>query len=99
MNAAVYIVNCIDTEGPLNEPINATFERIKDICNIEEIPQYNWHNLNKILSNEIKLKDKFGKEISKTLSPHLIKYNNSWTKIYDMFWEINNSNARFRLRD
>ena len=50
MTAAVYIVNCIDTEGPLNEPINATFERIKDTLNIEEIPyEHNWHNLNKIL--------------------------------------------------
>ena len=34
--APVYIVNCIDTEGPLNEPIASTFQRIKDICNVDD---------------------------------------------------------------
>ena len=33
----VSIVHCIDTEGPLNEPTEATFERIRFILNIKEL--------------------------------------------------------------
>ena len=31
----VYIVHCIDTEGPLYESRQAKFKRIKDVFNIE----------------------------------------------------------------
>ena len=31
MEKIVYVVHCIDTEGPLYESLDATFERINDI--------------------------------------------------------------------
>ena len=34
----LYIVHCIDTEGPLNETLEATFERIKHIYHIDLKP-------------------------------------------------------------
>jgi hypothetical protein len=37
-NPIVYVVNCIDTEGPLNETIEATFERLNAIFGVELEP-------------------------------------------------------------
>ena len=34
----IYLVHCIDTEGPLKEGLNATFERIKNTFNIKLKP-------------------------------------------------------------
>ena len=34
----VYVVHCIDTEGPLNESLKNTFERIKSIYGIRLKP-------------------------------------------------------------
>ena len=34
----VYIVHCIDSEGPLHESIEATFERIKHIFHLDLEP-------------------------------------------------------------
>ena len=34
----VYIVHCIDTEGPLNESLKDTFDRIKNIWDISLEP-------------------------------------------------------------
>ena len=31
----LFIVHCIDTEGPLHEPLEATFQRLKKIYNID----------------------------------------------------------------
>ena len=35
---AVYIVHCIDTEGPLYESVDATFERLREIFQLELEP-------------------------------------------------------------
>ena len=37
-NKIVYIVHCIDTEGPLYESLKAKFDRIEDIFNIKIKP-------------------------------------------------------------
>ena len=34
MNKKLYIVHCVDTEGPLYEPLEATFERLFEIYHI-----------------------------------------------------------------
>ena len=34
----LYIVHCIDTEGPLNETLDATFERLESIFDIKITP-------------------------------------------------------------
>ena len=31
----VYIVHCIDTEGPLHESVDATFERLREIFHLD----------------------------------------------------------------
>lgn len=38
MPSTVYVVHCIDTEGPLYESVEATFERLKEIFHIDLDP-------------------------------------------------------------
>ena len=33
--STLHIVHCVDTEGPLNETIESTFKRLKDIFNVD----------------------------------------------------------------
>ena len=51
--AKVYIVHCIDTEGPLYETLDATFHRVKDIFGIDMEPSL--ENLEKLQREEIDL--------------------------------------------
>ena len=53
MSKDVYIVHCIDTEGPLYETIDATFERLKEIFGIHLEPSI--ENLHKIQNQELDL--------------------------------------------
>ena len=52
----VYIVHCIDTEGPMYESLEETFIRIKKITGIDINPSNN--NLKKLQNEEINLNDK-----------------------------------------
>jgi len=77
MKGKLYIVYCIDTEGPLRETLEATFERLYEIFGIKLKPTK--ENLKKIQNKEFD----FGgleEEISKVFSPHLLNYNSSWEK-------------------
>jgi hypothetical protein len=38
MARPVYVVHCVDTEGPLHESVEATFERLKAIFGIDLEP-------------------------------------------------------------
>jgi len=38
MSNTAYIVDCLDTEGPLHESIEATFERIREIFHLDLEP-------------------------------------------------------------
>ena len=67
-NNIVYVVHCIDTEGPLHEPLKATFERLKHIFHVNL--KASKSNLKKIQNGKIKLA---GKEnhIKKAFEPKL----------------------------
>lgn len=38
MSETVYVVHCIDTEGPLHESTEATFDRLKSIFKLDLEP-------------------------------------------------------------
>ncbi len=77
----LYIVHCIDTEGPLVESITASFDRIKAIfgLEIEATPE----NLTRLQNQQIPLHG-LEQEIAQTLRPTLLAYNNSWADIRTM---------------
>ncbi len=89
----LYVVHCIDTEGPLNESLSATFGRLESIFNVRLEP--NRENLYRIQNRLI---DLGGQEeaVAKCFSPDLLSYNRSWEDIDVMLSEL--LSAKFRLR-
>lgn len=79
-NPIVYIVHCIDTEGPLKENINDTFKRINSVFNKDFKPS------KKLLIDlqQCKININQKKEIADMISPNLLQYNTSWKKINNM---------------
>jgi len=95
-NSKLYIVHCVDTEGPLHEPLSATFERLKDIFGIDILPTKK--NLRKIQKQELELGEQT-EIISKTFSEHLLAYNDSWDKIDSMLDKIMPKKYRCQFPD
>lgn len=85
MSKQLYIVYTIDTEGPLHEPLMATFDRLKEIFNLD-IPATK-ENLSKLQNQQIDLSGQ-EKDVAKVLSPHLLAYNDTWDKIDKMLDKI-----------
>lgn len=81
----LHIVHCVDTEGPLNETLEATFGRLESIFGIK-LPPTN-ENLEHLQKKEI---DLGGKEeaVAKCFAPELLRYNTSWTDINRMLDEL-----------
>ena len=96
MDKQLYIVYCIDTEGPLHEPIEATFERLKEIFNIDIKPTK--ENLRKLQNKEVYLGG-LENEVAKVVDPHLLSYNDTWDKIDEMLDEAMSINFRNRFLD
>ena len=82
MTKEVYFVHAVDTEGPLYESLDAKFDRIKNIYNVD-IKIKSEENLNKLRNKQIPLNGK-ETEISDMLSSHLTNYNDNWDKITNM---------------
>ncbi|MDA0120160.1 MULTISPECIES: hypothetical protein [Vibrio] len=77
----LYVVHCIDTEGPLTEDLVDTFKRLKNVYgNVVKDIEPSRENLRKLQNAELNL-DGFEKEVSKMLAPHLLQYNNNWSQI------------------
>ncbi|GIO10578.1 hypothetical protein J19TS2_01330 [Cohnella xylanilytica] len=95
-NSTVYVVHCIDTEGPLHESLQATFERIRHIVGIEIEPTA--ANLKKLQNREIDLN---GQEelVSQIVAPHVIEYKDTWDKIDAMMEEIMSPAYRQKYAD
>lgn len=92
----VYVVHCIDTEGPLHESIPATFKRLKEIFDLEFEPSL--ETLKKLQNSEIDLGGK-EVEVAKVFSPELLAYLDTWDKIDSMLLKIMNSNFRNEIKD
>ena len=96
MNKTVYIVHSIDTEGPLNEDLNATFIRLKDSFGINLSPSYK--TLIKLQNKSIKLNG-LENAVSKFVSANLLKYNKNWTDVDKMLDKLLTKNFRNKLLD
>lgn len=96
MKNIVYIVHCIDTEGPLYESLEATFERISQTFGINIEPSYD--NLKKLQNQELRLS---GKEeaVANLVHPKRLKYNDTWSKIDKILDEITSDVFRNEFLD
>jgi hypothetical protein len=92
----VYIVHCVDTEGPLHESVEATFERLRTIFHLELEPSVDL--LRRLQAGEVHLG---GLEVAvqKIVDPHLLAYNDTWDKVDSMLAELMLESFRAEVRD
>ncbi len=92
----VYIVHCIDTEGPLHESLTATFERLRDIFHLELEPSE--ATLQKLQNGSYDLN---GLELAvqRVIDPHLLAYNDTWDKVDVMLARIMDEGFRKKVPD
>ncbi len=84
-NKIIYVVHCIDTEGPMDESITATFKRLKTIFNIDLEPTK--VNLQRIQNCQIPLGG-LENSVAQCFAPHLLKYNRNINEIEEMLSEL-----------
>lgn len=92
----VYVVHCVDTEGPLHESIEATFERLHDLFQLDLEPSA--ETLQRLQTGEL---DLGGLEpaVRRVVDPHLLAYNETWDDINRMLESCLSSDFRTQLLD
>lgn len=92
----LWVVPCIDTEGPLEETIDATFERLKNMFGIEIEPSIK--NLDKLQNTEID----FGgleQKIATAFSKERLAYLSTWREVEEMVRDVTSEEYRFKFKD
>ena len=74
----LHIVHCIDTEGPLQEPLDATFGRLRSIFGLQLEPTAD--NLKRLQNRQIELGG-LEAEVAQVVRPDLLAYNGDWETI------------------
>ena len=77
----VYVVHCVDTEGPLEETLEATFERLRKEKNIDLQPSL--ATLNSLQNKNVDLNGQEN-EIADYLSPARLSYLSTWQALEEM---------------
>lgn len=92
----VHVVHCVDTEGPLTETLEQTFERVRAMFGVSLAPDA--ETLARLQRAEI---DLGGAETAAALAlaPHLLAYNRDWGMIGEMLARFWSAPAQDALRD
>jgi len=90
----LFIVHCVDTEGPMFESIAATFSRLKIIFDIDIEPTE--ENLYKLQNRSVDLGGK-EKQVANLVSPCRLNFNATWREIDLMLTRLNNDDFRYAL--
>ena len=87
----LFVVHCIDTEGPLKETLNATFARLNKTFRLNFEPSKK--KLNDLQNKKIDLE---GVEdaVAKFLNPKILNYNKNWMEIEHMLNDALSQNFR-----
>lgn len=96
MAKEVYIVHCIDTEGPLYESIDATFERVENVFNV--CLEHTKENLIKLQNKAIDLGG-FEAAVFNMVEPKRLNTNDTWEKLDRMLDRILSDDFREKLLD
>lgn len=94
--ATVYVVHCIDTEGPLYESLDATFERLRAIFELDLKPSL--ATLRSLQAGELNLGG-IEAAVQKVVDPHLLAYNDTWDKVDALLAECLSPAFRDRVPD
>ena len=92
----LYIVHCVDTEGPLSESLEATFERLRGNKSIDMPP-----SLENLLNLQEKKVDLSGREdeIADYLHPKRLNYLKNWDEVGAMLKKITSEDFRMKYAD
>ncbi len=96
LEKTVYIVHCVDTEGPLYENEKAPFDMIKSIFGIEIEPTE--ENLISLQQGRLNLNGKEN-EVQKIVDIHRITTRGNWDEIFQMLHKVTSEEFRFQLLD
>lgn len=92
----LHIVHCVDTEGPLHEPLAATFERIRSIFGLEiEATEANLQRLQRQAIDLAGLEQ----DVAQVVRPELLDYNRDWDAIRAMLSEAMSPSFRAEMID
>ena len=96
MSGTVHVVHCIDTEGPLHESLDATFERLRAMFGLEF--EASATMLRRLQDGEV---DLAGREaaVQRVVDPRLLAYNDTWDKIDLMLDDCMSTSFREQMRD
>ncbi len=89
--AKLFIVHCVDTEGPMYESVEATFFRLKNIFGISLPPTA--ENLKKLQGEKIDLNG-LEKAVANLLAPQRLHMNSNWDEIDKMVSRLNSPEFR-----
>jgi len=78
MAVSVQVVHCIDTEGPLYESIDATFERLRHAFHLDLEPDREL--LGQLQRGEVDLGE-LTEPVQTFLNPELLSYNETWDQV------------------
>jgi len=92
----VYIVHCIDTEGPLHESVDATFDRLREIFHLNLSPSEDL--LRRLQAGEVPLEG-LEAAVQKVVNPHLLAYNDTWDKVDAMLKKLLSESFRSQVPD
>lgn len=92
----LHIVHTIDTEGPLDEDLTATFERIRDLFGIDLPPSRS--TLADLQQGRLALGGLEDK-VAKVIAPELLAYNRNWQSIQTMLDEALSPEFRRQVLD
>ena len=94
--AVLQVVHCIDTEGPLDEDISATFDRMNALFGLNIAPSRK--TLHALQNCQI---DRGGieAEVAKVVAPELLKYNRDWSDVKAMLADALSDGFRRQMVD
>lgn len=96
MSACVYVVHCIDTEGPLYESLDATFERLNHALGLQLKPDR--ETLRKIQAGDLDLGAKT-KSARVMVEPALLACMEDWGQLDEMLEDLLSAPYRARFSD
>jgi hypothetical protein len=96
MTAKLYIVHCVDTEGPLEEKLEATFERLRDQKQIDLAPSRD--TLVRLQNRKIDLNGREA-EIADFVAPKRLAYLSTWKEIEEMVTAMTSREYRLANAD
>ena len=96
MAGTVHVVHCIDTEGPLHESVEGTFERLRAIFGLDLEPTV--ATLSQLQAGTLDLNG-LEAAVKQVVDPHLLAYNDTWDKVDAMLAHALSEDFRAQLQD